>query len=285
MRLPSLPVLILYRIFNAILPSCVSKCAIISDHFLFKYNELTLMISMSSPWESGTISISTSCTVQFLLLLHTFLKCPILLHAVHTFPYAGHCLGVWPPPQYLHGHLCCVAMFDSLTWVFFDSGAFLTLSNVLVSVMSFNMDTCNLYTSTLLAHANTSMLVICSLLFLDINSLIISSSITLLFNPWMNCSLSCQSTSLYPHSAAAMHKHPIHSSALSSSALHNFLNCSDLIISLNCGQTLLLEGQTAPGECCMPVFLPQLYFLCSITLFCLTNSLLWQFYHVLAHCM
>ena len=40
MRLPSLLVLILYGISNAVSPTCISKFAIISDHFLFKYNEL-----------------------------------------------------------------------------------------------------------------------------------------------------------------------------------------------------------------------------------------------------
>ena len=49
MRLPLLPVSILYEISNAVSPTCISKFAIISDHFLFKYNELILIISMSSP--------------------------------------------------------------------------------------------------------------------------------------------------------------------------------------------------------------------------------------------
>ena len=142
MKLPSLPVSIVFGISNAVSPTCISKSAIISDHFLFKYNELILIVSMSSPWDSGPISISTSCTMQFLLLMHAFLKCPVLLHAVHVFPYAGHCLGVWPPPQYLHGCLWCVALFASLPSVFFGTGSLFTLSNVLVSVMSFNMDAC-----------------------------------------------------------------------------------------------------------------------------------------------
>ena len=42
MRLPSLPVSILYGISKAVSPHCISKCAIISDHFLFKYNESML---------------------------------------------------------------------------------------------------------------------------------------------------------------------------------------------------------------------------------------------------
>ena len=61
----------------------------------------------------------------------------------------------------------------------------------------------------------------------------------------MNCSLSCQSISLYPHSAV-MHKHLIHSSALSSSTLHNFLNCSSFIVSLNCGQNFADRVSNSP---------------------------------------
>ena len=53
MRLPSLSVLILYGISNAVSPACISQFDVISDHFLFKYNDLILTISMSSPWESG----------------------------------------------------------------------------------------------------------------------------------------------------------------------------------------------------------------------------------------
>ena len=91
--------------------SAFLRVTLLVTHFLFKYNELILTVSMSSPWESGPISISTSCTVQFILILHTFLNSPILLHVAHIFPYAGHCLGVRPPPQYLHGCLWCVVVF------------------------------------------------------------------------------------------------------------------------------------------------------------------------------
>ena len=63
MTLPPLPVLILYRISNEVSPTCISKCAVISDCILFKYNELILTIFFVFYWESGPISISTSCTM------------------------------------------------------------------------------------------------------------------------------------------------------------------------------------------------------------------------------
>ena len=90
---PSLPVSILYGISTVVSPTFVSKCAVISDRFLFKYTELILTVSISSSWGSCTISISTSCTTQSLLLLHTFLKWPVFPCPMHVFPYAGHCLG------------------------------------------------------------------------------------------------------------------------------------------------------------------------------------------------
>ena len=86
---------------------------------------------------------------------------------------------------------------------------------------------------------NTSSLVICTLPVLDVNSLIISSSMILSFKPWINCSLSCLSISLYWHSAAAISKCPAHSSVLSSSLLHHFINYSNFIVSLNCGQNVV----------------------------------------------
>ena len=192
------------------------------------------------------MSISTSWTAQFLLLLHTFLKCPVLLHAAHVFPYAGHCLGGWLCLQYLHGCLWCVAICISLPWVLFGSVPFFILSNALISVRSFNTIACALCASTLLAHASTSSLVICTLLVLDVNSLIILSNMILSFNPWINCSFSCLFTSLCPPSAAAICNHPIHSSALSFSLLHSFLNCSNFIFSLNCGQNLVASVSNNP---------------------------------------
>ena len=124
-RFPSLPMSLLYGISNTVLPTCISNFVLMSDLVLFIYNELILTTSVSSPCDSSSISISTSCTMQFLLLLHTFLKCPILLHAAHVFPYARHCLGAWLSPQYLHSRLWCVAMCASLPQLFFDSVSFL----------------------------------------------------------------------------------------------------------------------------------------------------------------
>ena len=141
------------------------------------------------------MSISTSWTAWFLLLLQTFLKCPVLLHAAHIFPYAGHCLGLWLCPQYLHGCLWCVATCTSLCWVLFDSVPFFILSNTLISVRSFNTAACTLCALTLLAHDSTSLLVICILLVLDVSSLIILSNMILSFNLWINYSFSCLSTS------------------------------------------------------------------------------------------
>ena len=163
---------------------------------LFKYTELILTVSISSSWGSCTISISTSCTTWSLLLLHTFLKWPIFPHLPHVFPYAGHCLGAWLPPQYLHGHLWDVWCVVSLYQLLFGFWAILILSNLCDSVISFNMAACVHCTSTLLAHANTSSLVVSSLLLLVVSSLMTSSNMILSFNPWINCSLSCQSISL-----------------------------------------------------------------------------------------
>ena len=180
---PSLPVSILYETSNNIFPACVCNLAIMLDHFLFTYTELILTISVSSSCDSASMSISTSWTTWLLLLLHTFLKCPVLLHAAHVFPYTGQCLGAWLCLQYLHSHLQCVATCASLPQVLFDSVPFFYLSNIFISVRSFNTAACALCALTLLAHACTSSLVICTLLVLDISSLIILSNMILSFSP------------------------------------------------------------------------------------------------------
>ena len=95
---PSLPVSILYETSNDVYPACICNFAIMLDHFLFTYTALILTISVSSSWDSASMSISTSWTAWLLLLLHTFLKCPVLPHATHIFPYTGHCLGAWLCP-------------------------------------------------------------------------------------------------------------------------------------------------------------------------------------------
>ena len=69
------------------------------------------------------------------------------------------------------------------------------MSNCLDSVIVLNTATLALCTSTLLAHANTPPLVICSLFLAAVDSFIISSSMLLSFSPYINCSLSCLSTS------------------------------------------------------------------------------------------
>ena len=122
---PLLPVSILYGTSNNVFPTCICNFAVMLDCFLFTYTELRLTISVSPSCVSyGSLSISTSWTVWFLLLLHTLLKCPVSLHAVHIFPNAGHCLGAWFCPQYLHGHLWYVAICASHPWVLFDSVLF-----------------------------------------------------------------------------------------------------------------------------------------------------------------
>ena len=76
MILPLLPVSILYGISTVFLPTCISKCAVINDLFLFKYIELILTVSISSSWESCATLTCNLCTVQSLLLLHTFCSGP-----------------------------------------------------------------------------------------------------------------------------------------------------------------------------------------------------------------
>ena len=194
--LPSLWVSILYGISVTVLPTCIFRCAVINDWFLLRYIEFILTVSISSSWGSGITSTSTSWTVQFLLLMQTFLKWPIFLQLVHDFPYAGHCLGAWLPPQYLHGCLWnawCVVSISHLSLGFWTN---LTLSNFCASGRLLNIAACALCASICLAHNNMSSLFICLLLFFAINSLTTSSNMALLFNPCMNCSFNCLSISL-----------------------------------------------------------------------------------------
>ena len=125
---PSPPVSILYGISVVALLTCIFRWAVINDRFLLRYIEFILTVSMSSSLGSGITSISTSWTVWFLLLMHTFLKWPIFPQLVHDFLYAGHCLGAWLPPLYLHRHLwyACLVSTSCLSLGFWTS---LTLSN------------------------------------------------------------------------------------------------------------------------------------------------------------
>ena len=179
----------------------------------------------------------------------TLWKCPILLHSVHILPYTGHCLGRCVPPQYLHGCHCmllwCINVFVLLSFTLLD---ILILSNWPDSVNVFNTATWALCTSTLLAHANLSPLVMWSSFFAAVNSLIISFGMHLSFSPCINCSLSFLLTSWYLHSTAATHSLPIHSSTFSSSYLHNFLNWSNLIVSLYGGLNLFVNVSNSPSN-------------------------------------
>ena len=122
---------------------------------------------MSLPASSWTASCSTFFMALVLLLLHTTWKWPILLHSMHVFPYARHCLGRWLLPQYLHicfmGILICVLLLRLSFHIFL---AILILSNFFASVRLFITMDCALCTSTLLAHANTSSLEMTLLLYL-----------------------------------------------------------------------------------------------------------------------
>ena len=180
----SLPASILYGIITLLSHVCVSNLAVSIDQFLFMYTGLILTISISSSLYSWDTSCSISLTTLLLLLWQTFLKHPTLPHSVHVLPYAGHCLGWWIPPQYLHGCHCVVWFTGTLvllSFVFFDS---LILSNSFDSVNAFNTAGWALCTSTLLAQANTPPLVMWSLFLVAVNSFIIYSfNIYLSFKP------------------------------------------------------------------------------------------------------
>ena len=173
--LPSLPISILYGISTVVLPTCISRCAVISNRFLFRYTELILTVSIPSSWGSWHTSpfpthalhgLSYSCIPSWSgLFSHIWCK---------FFHRAGHCLGAWLPPQYLHGCFWYTGCVVSLSWLPFGFWAILILSNFCDSVILFNMAACAHCTSTLLAHANTSLIVVCLLLSLAVSSLITS---------------------------------------------------------------------------------------------------------------
>ena len=164
-KLPSLLVSILYGTSFVVSPTCISRCAVIGKWFLLTYNEFIFTVSISCFCSSGTVSTSTSWTAWSLLLLHTFLKWPIFLHPAHIFPYAGNCLGTWLLPQYLHGHVWCAWHVVSMSHLHFVFWTILTLSNFFDSVISLNMATCACCASILLAHTNTSLPIVCSIIF------------------------------------------------------------------------------------------------------------------------
>ena len=63
-KLPSLPVSILYGTSIVVLPTCVSRCTVISKSFLLRYNEFILTVSIFSSCGSDAISTSTSWTAH-----------------------------------------------------------------------------------------------------------------------------------------------------------------------------------------------------------------------------
>ena len=155
----SLPVSISYSIIVLLLPMHVSNLVVSIDQFLFMHTELILTISIPTSLYSWDTSCYISLTTMLLLLQQTFQKCPSLPHSAHILPYAGHCLGWWIPPQYLHD--CCnvvwctgVLVLSSFTFL-----NILILSNCLDSVNVFDTAAWALCTSTLLAHVNTLPLV------------------------------------------------------------------------------------------------------------------------------
>ena len=102
----SLPISILYGIVTLLLPACISNSAVNSDQFLLICTESILIVSILPLLYSSDVSSSISFTTLLLLLLHTFLKCCILPHPAHIFPYTGHCLSRCTLPQYWHGYCC-----------------------------------------------------------------------------------------------------------------------------------------------------------------------------------
>ena len=179
-----------------LLSTDVFNLAVSIGWLLLKHNELILTVSRSSSVYSCIPSCSISLTTLLFLLWQTQQKCSILLHSMHILPYAGHSPGGCIPPQYLHGFcavlLWCIAIFVLLSLTFLET---FILSNCLYSVIVFNTATWALCTSTLLARANITPLVIWPSFFAVVNSFIISSSMLLSFCPCINCSLSCLLTS------------------------------------------------------------------------------------------
>ena len=142
-----------------------------------------------SPSLSWTVSCSILCMALVLLLLHTALKWPVLLHSVQVFPYARYCLwgmAVTTVSACLfHGHLC-VSSGTVLVYIF-DT---FILSNSFAFVRLFMTADWAFCAPTLFAHANTFWLS-----FIFVSSKIISPSISVSFKPCMDCSFSCLSSS------------------------------------------------------------------------------------------
>ena len=130
------------------------------------------------------VSCPSLLTFLVFLLLHTLQKWPTLLHSVHILPYAGHCLGGCILPQYLNaGHdgvLCCTGIL----WLLVCTGlaTFILLNSVDLVIVLIKA-VWVLCASTLFTHARAFPLVICSIPFTVVNSLIIYSSTFLSLSP------------------------------------------------------------------------------------------------------
>ena len=123
MMLPPLSMSIFYRISTVILPTCISKCVVISDRFLFKYTEFILTDSISSSWGSCTTSIPTSYTAWSFLLLHTFLKWPIFPHLA-CFPICWALSGCMTPTT-----ISAISICETLCLLFLYPSCFLSHFN------------------------------------------------------------------------------------------------------------------------------------------------------------
>ena len=131
-----------------------------------------MLFSSALSWAA---SCSTFLMVLALLLLHTTLKWPILLHSVYLFPYARHCLRGWLQPQYLH--ICFAGVFICMGLLVLSLCVFLTtfsLLNSFNSVRLFMMVDWDLCVFTLFTQDNTFSIVISSFSCIFVSSQIIS---------------------------------------------------------------------------------------------------------------
>ena len=139
MILPSLPVSTLYGTIILFWPVDIFKLVVSMEWFLLNCIAFMLTGSMLfSPALSWTTSCCTSFTALVFLLLHTALKWPILLHSVHVFPNAGHCLRGWLLLQYWH--VCFVGVYVCMCLLGLSLCAFFVtfiLSNSFASVRLF----------------------------------------------------------------------------------------------------------------------------------------------------
>ena len=166
------------------------------EQFLLNCTEFMLTNSMSSSVLSCTVSCSISFTTLFLMLLWTFQKWSILLHSVHIFPYARHCLGGYVLPQYLHvcfdGMLDCVGPFGFSLWACLATQIW---SNSFVSVLVLIVTAWALCASTIFTYDKIFSLVMVSFTLTVVSSFIISPNIYLSLSLWMICSFNCLSRS------------------------------------------------------------------------------------------